>query len=143
MTPTDTVKTTLTEARKPFYVSLGVTDLAVAKAKELPAVTKTEVGKLSTQVKELPAQVKELPAQVKSLQGAVTAQVTTLSGKAKTFYADLAQRGEKVFAELRKQQPAASAVAAGKSAVQQARSATVRPKRAAKVDSPTVQSQVG
>lgn len=127
MTPTDTVKTTLTEARKPFYASLGVTELAVAKVKELPTVTKTEAGRLQAQVKALPE--------------TVATQVTTLSGKAKILYAGLAERGEKVFADLRKQQPAATAVAAGKSAVQQARSATVRPRRTAKPAAATSAAQ--
>lgn len=126
MATTDTVKTTLAEARKPLFASVGVTELAVSKARELPGATAAELARLQAQAKELQSQVRELPAQVKVLRGTVTAQTASLRVKARGLYDDLVGRGEKVLGTLRAQPAAKQAVRAGTTAVKQARSATSR-----------------
>lgn len=66
------------EAQKPVFAVVGAYDAAFEQARQIPAEVRTLI--------------EELPQQVKSLQD-----------QAVTLYGDLAQRGEKVYATLRRQ----------------------------------------
>ncbi len=89
-----------TEARKPFYASVGAVDLAVEKTRELPGTLLTE-----------------LPA-----------RTTELAGKAFALYADLVGRGEKLLGGIRRSPSPRNAVTKPKAATTgKAAKATAKP----------------
>ena len=98
---------TQAEATKPLYAYVGALDLAVERAKALPTTVPADFAKLQEQVKSLPGTLPaQVQAQVKALPTAVLtlpATVKTLQGKSIEFYGELATRGEKVVAAIRKQ----------------------------------------
>jgi hypothetical protein len=92
----------VTEAAKPLYAYVGVLDLALEQAKDVPA------------------QVRAIPAQVKGLRGDVAARVDEVTGKATEVYSQLTVRGERFVTALRRQPATQVAVAEGKEAVKKA-----------------------
>jgi hypothetical protein len=145
----------LDEAKKPLFAAVGVIDLTVEQAKEIPATVQTEAKKLQAkvtevvearraarteQVKALPAQLKALPskAQAKAteLRSEVEARVTKAQAEATARYTTLTARGEKLVAQLRKQETTSAALAEGKAAVKKATTTAKKaaPKPAAKVE---------
>jgi ElaB/YqjD/DUF883 family membrane-anchored ribosome-binding protein len=109
------------EARKPFFAYVGVADLAIEQAKELPNVVKT------------------LPSQVKELRDEVETRVAKAGEQANDFYAKLAVRGERLVTSIRRQPATQAAVAEGKEAVRKAEAAAVAAKKSAKAGEKAVE----
>ena len=102
------------QAKKPLFAYVGVADLALERAKEIPAEL-TELNKtVGTKVQAL---VAEVPAQAKALPVTVRTNVEKATEKATDLYAKLTVRGERLVTQIRRQ-PAteAAATAARKSA---------------------------
>ncbi len=79
----------LTEAQKPLFAVVGAYDAAFEQTRQIP-----------TQVRTL---IEVLPEQVKSLRGRVEGTATQLQDQAVTVYGELAQRGERIYAQIRRQ----------------------------------------
>ena len=78
-----------TEAQKPLFAVVGAYDVAFEQTRQIPA-----------QVRRV---LEELPEQVKSLRGRVEGTATQIQDQAVTVYGDLAERGERVYAQFRRQ----------------------------------------
>lgn len=90
----------LDDARKPAYAWVGIADLLIEQAKDVPADVKARSEKVQadakartkklqgqftvpSQVKDLPTQVKELPTTLKELPGKTVSTVKDLPAQAK------------------------------------------------------------
>jgi heparin binding hemagglutinin HbhA len=98
-----------TEAQKPLFAVVGAYDVAFEQARQIP-----------TQVRRA---VEELPEQVKSLRGRVEGTATQLQDQAVTVYGELAERGERVYAQLRRQPVVQQAVETAEKAADTAETA--------------------
>ena len=106
-----------TEAAKPLYAYVGVLDLALEQAKEVPA------------------QVRAIPAQVKGLRGDVETRVEQDTEKATEVYSQLTVRGERLVTAIRRQPATEVAVVEGKEAVKKAEQSATAARTAAKAGS--------
>jgi hypothetical protein len=126
--------TGLAEVRKPLLASVGVAELAVEKLREIPGYA-GEVKKITGLVNGIQTQVREFPTAARGTVRALPTQVqsglTELSEKAKVLYGDLADRGEKRVAVIRRSPATKEAVARTKTAVSQTRAARTSTRRAA------------
>jgi hypothetical protein len=127
-------------AKKPLFAYVGVADLAIERAKEVPAqltVATTEV------TKKAQALLAEVPAQVTSqLQGlpvTVRANVDKYTEKATEFYTKLTVRGERLVKALRRQPATEAAIAEGKEAVRKAEAAATAAKKSVKAGEKAVE----
>ena len=109
------------EATKPLFAAVGVADLWIEQAKEVPADVTARVNKVSARLSEVPAQVKALPNRVE--------QVTE---KATDLYTQLTVRGERLVKQIRRQPATEAAIAEGKEAVRKAEAAATAAKKSAK-----------
>jgi hypothetical protein len=121
----------LDEARKPLFAVVGVADLALAQAKEVPGLYAAEAKKVQARVADVPAQVKGIPAQAKTLRSEVETRVSTATGKAVSLYAELAVRGERLVTAIRRQPATEAAIAEGKEAVRRAEGAATAARKSA------------
>ena len=144
----------LDEAKKPLFAAVGVVDLAVekvvesvkaqaqAQAKDLPTEAKKLQATVTEKVEALRAaraeQLKDLPAQLKAVPAELTEKATALRGELETrvakaqtsatsYYGDLAARGEKLVAQVRKAEGPAA-----KTAVKPAAKKSTKPAAAKK-----------
>ena len=126
----------LKSARKPLFAAVGVADLAIEQAKEVPADVTAEAKKvqarLTTTGTTVPAVVKTLPSQVKGLRAEVEARVSKVTGQATDVYAKLAVRGERLVTQIRRQPATEAAVAEGKEAVRKAEAAATAARKSVK-----------
>ena len=113
------------DATKPLFAVVGVADLAIEQAKEVPADVTARVNKVQARLSEVPAQVQSLPAQVKTLSGDLTDKATGL-------YTQLTLRGERLVTQIRRQPATEAAIAEGKEAVRKAEAAAIAAKKSAK-----------
>jgi len=120
------------EVRKPFFAYVGVADLAIEQAKELPA-------ELTKATEKAQAVAKDLPTQVKEFRSEVEARVQKLTEQANEFYAGLAVRGERLVTQIRKQPSTEAAIAEGKEAVRKAEAAATAAKKSAKAGEKAVE----
>ncbi len=109
------------EATKPLFAVVGVADLAIEQAKDVPA------------------QVKTLPAQVKSLRDEVETRVEKATEKASDFYTSLTVRGERLVTQIRRQPSTEAAIAEGKQAVRKAEAAATAAKKSVKAGEQAVE----
>jgi len=109
------------EAAKPLYAYVGVLDLALEQAKDVPA-----------QVRTIPAQVRTIPASVKNLRGDVETRVEKVTERASDLYAQLTVRGERLVTQIRRQPATEAAVAEGKEAVRKAEASATAAKKSVK-----------
>lgn len=125
-----------TEAIKPVFAYVGVTDLAVEKvrvavadvSKRVAVVQKTDAKKIraaiEARVNELQGEALAYPAKVQSLvDGNVTA--------ATTAYSDLIKRGESLVGRIRRQQSTKATVKAADTTVAKAKTTVTQAKEAA------------
>jgi hypothetical protein len=133
----------LDEAKKPAFAAAGVFDLYVEQVKELPAqaaklqaelTAKLETARTerAAQLKAVPAQLKALPTDAKKLQADFAARVTKAQADATAYYTELAARGEKLVAQIRKQPTTKATIAEGKAAVKKAEASATAAKKATK-----------
>jgi predicted nucleic acid-binding Zn-ribbon protein len=115
----------VTEATKPLFAFVGVADLAIEQAKDVPADVTARVSKVQARLSEVPAQVKTLPTQVKTLSDDLTEKATDL-------YTQLTLRGERLVTQIRRQPATEAAIAEGKEAVRKAEAAAIAAKKSAK-----------
>jgi predicted nucleic acid-binding Zn-ribbon protein len=113
------------EATKPLFAFVGVADLAIEQAKDVPADVTARVSKVQARLSEVPAQVKTLPTQVKTLSDDLTEKATDL-------YTQLTLRGERLVTQIRRQPATEAAIAEGKEAVRKAEAAAIAAKKSAK-----------
>ena len=122
----------VSEATKPLFAVVGVADLAIEQAKDVPADVTARVNKVQARLSEVPAQVKTLPTQVKTLSDDFTEKATDL-------YAALTVRGERLVTQIRRQPATEAAIAEGKEAVRKAEAAAVAAKKSAKAGEKAVE----
>ena len=113
------------EATKPLFAVVGVADLAIEQAKDVPADVTARVSKVQESVKTL-------PTQVKNLRGEVETRVSTATEKASDLYTQLTIRGERLVTQIRRQPATEAAIAEGKEAVRKAEAAAVAARKSAK-----------
>jgi len=130
----------LDEAKKPALAAVGVVDFYLAQAKEIPAEAKKIQDKLqagfesartvrTAQLKTVPAQLKALPMQLKDFRTELEGRVVKAQSSATAYYGELAVRGEKLVAQVRRQPATESAIAEGKAAVKKAESVAASAKK--------------
>jgi hypothetical protein len=105
---------------KPLYAYVGVLDLALEQAKDVPA------------------QVRTIPAQVRGLRGDVAARVDEVTEKATDFYTQLTVRGERLVTAIRRQPATEAAVVEGKEAVKKAEASATAARKSAKAGTKAV-----
>lgn len=109
------------EAAKPLYAYVGVLDLALEQAKDVPA------------------QVRTIPAQVKTLRDDVETRVEKATEKATDFYTQLTVRGERLVTSIRRQPATEAAVAEGKEAVKKAEASATAARKSAQAGEKAVE----
>jgi len=142
-------------ATKPAYAVLGAGDLAVEQAKgqvkvlqeTLPTLPKKAQAKATEAQTKLTTYVASVPAQLGELKGKLTVAelktlVTGYADKATAVYGELAARGEKVVATVRKQPATQGAKAANKQAVRSAKGTATSTKKAVKATAEAVEAAV-
>jgi len=133
----------LDEAKKPAFAAAGVVDLYVEQVKDLPAQAKKVQADLTAKLeaarteraarlKAVPAQLKTLPADAKKLQAELTAKAAKAQADVTAYYTELAARGEKLVAQIRKQPTTTATIAEGKAAVKKAEASATAAKKATK-----------
>jgi hypothetical protein len=106
------------EAAKPLYAFVGVADLAIEQAKDVPA-------DLSARLADVPSLVKGLPTQVEN-------RVSTATDKAGDLYTQLTIRGRRLVTQIRRQPATQAAIAEGKEAVRKAEASATAARKSAK-----------
>ena len=116
-------------AKKPLFAYVGVADLAIERAKEIPA----ELTVATTNVtKKAQALLADVPAQVTALPVTVRSNVEKATEKATDLYAKLTVRGERLVTQIRRQPATEAAIAEGKEAVRKAEAASTAAKKSVK-----------
>ncbi len=124
------------QAKKPLFAYVGVADLAIERAKEIPAEL-TELNKtVGTKVQ---AFVLEVPAQAKALPVTVRTNVEKATEKATEVYTKLTVRGERLVKAIRRQPATEAAIAEGKEAVRKAEAAATAAKKSVKAGEKAVE----
>ena len=127
------------EATKPLFAVVGVADLAIEQAKEVPGLYAAEAKKVQARLETVPAAVKTLPTQVKSFRTDVETRVATATEKATDLYTQLTVRGERLVTQIRRQPATEAAIAEGKEAVRKAEAAATAAKKSAKAGEKAVE----
>jgi hypothetical protein len=123
-------------AKKPLFAYVGVADLAIERAKELPA----ELTVATTNVtKKAQALLAEVPAQVTALPVTVRSNVEKASELATDLYAKLTVRGERLVTQIRRQPATEAAIAEGKEAVKKAEAAATAARKSVKAGEKAVE----
>ncbi|MCU1589323.1 MAG: hypothetical protein JWP11_579 [Frankiales bacterium] len=124
------------QAKKPLFAYVGVADLAIERAKEIPA----ELTVATTNVtKKAQALLAEVPAQVTALPVTVRANVEKAGEKATDVYSKLTVRGERLVKAIRRQPATEAALAEGKEAVRKAEAAATAAKKSVKAGEKAVE----
>jgi hypothetical protein len=127
--PTFDADATKQAAKKPLLAYVGVADLAIERAKEIPAqltVATTDV------TKKAQALLAEVPGQFTALPVTVRTNVEKANKKATDVYAKLTVRGERLVKAIRRQPATEAAIAEGKEAVRKAEAAATAAKKSVK-----------
>lgn len=136
----------VSEASKPLFAVVGVADLALEQAKEVPseltAQVTTQVTKVSARLADVPAQVKTLPSQVKTLRSDVETRVEQANKRATDLYTQLTIRGERLVTQIRRQPATEAAIAEGKEAVRKAEASAIAAKKAVRAGEKAVEDAV-
>ena len=123
-------------AKKPLFAYVGVADLAIERAKEVPAqltVATTDV------TKKAQALLADVPAQVTALPVTVRTNVDKATEKATDVYAKLTIRGERLVTQIRRQPATEAAIAEGKEAVRKAEAAATAARKSVKAGEKAVE----
>ena len=123
-------------AKKPLFAYVGVADLALERAKEIPAEL-TELNKtVSTKVQ---AVIADVPAQVQALPVTVRTNVEKATETATDLYTKLTIRGQRLVTQIRRQPATEAAIAEGKEAVRKAEAAATAAKKSVKAGEKAVE----
>ncbi len=109
------------EAVKPLFAAVGVADLAIEQAKDVPA--------------DVTAAVKSLPTSIKT-------GVSNATEKAGDVYSALTIRGQRLVTQIRRQPATEAAIAEGKEAVRKAEAAATAARKSAKASEKAVEGAV-
>ncbi|MDX6197022.1 MAG: heparin binding hemagglutinin HbhA [Actinomycetota bacterium] len=123
-------------AKKPLFAYVGVADLAIERAKEIPAqltVATTDV------TKKAQALLADVPAQVTAFPVTVRTNVEKATEKAGDVYAKLTVRGERLVKAIRRQPATEAAIAEGKEAVRKAEAAATAARKSVKAGEKAVE----
>ena len=123
-------------AKKPLFAYVGAADLAIERAKELPAELSTATTAASRKAQAFLA---EVPAQVQALPETVRANVEKASEKASDLYAKLTIRGERLVNQIRRQPATEAAIAEGKEAVRKAEASATAARKSVKAGEKAVE----
>jgi hypothetical protein len=124
------------QAKKPLFAYVGVADLAIERAKEIPA----ELTVATTNVtKKAQALLADVPAQAKALPVTVRSNVETVTEKATDLYTKLTIRGERLVGQIRRQPATEAAIAEGKEAVKKAEAAATAARKSVKAGEKAVE----
>ena len=155
-----------TEARKPLYAGVGVTDLAVEIVRDL--VTETQTRLTSTNPKALREQavtvvgsrVDALAKGSKAYRAAVEAHVAELQSEARAYpgkvstlvddnvssaadaFADLVERGESLVGRIRRQQSTKATVTSAKTTVAKAKTTNTQARKTSSAATKTAKTAV-
>lgn len=127
------------EATKPLFAVVGVADLAIEQAKDVPSLYVAEVKKAQARLENVPTVVKTLPEQVKTLRADVETRVEKATEKASDLYTQLTVRGERLVTQIRRQPSTEAAIAEGKEAVRKAEAAATAAKKSVKAGEKAVE----
>ena len=116
-------------AKKPLFAYVGVADLAIERAKEIPAELTAFNTKVTSKVQAL---VADVPAQVQALPVTVRTSVEKATEQATDLYTKLTVRGERLVGQIRRQPATEAAIAEGKEAVRKAEAAATAAKKSFK-----------
>ena len=134
--PTFDAATAAAQAKKPLFAYVGVADLAIERAKEIPS----ELTVATTNVtKKAQALLADVPAQAKALPDTIRTNVETATEKATDVYAKLTVRGERLVKAIRRQPATEAAIAEGKEAVRKAEAAATAAKKSVKAGEKAVE----
>ena len=123
-------------AKKPLFAYVGVADLAIERAKEIPA----DLTVATTNVtKKAQALLAEVPAQMTALPVTVRSNVEKATEKATDLYTQLTIRGERLVTSIRRSPATEAAVAEGKEAVRKAEASATAAKKSVKAGEKAVQ----
>ena len=133
-----------TEATRPIYAYVGVTDLAVETVRD----SVSRVTDIDFEPKALRQQavtlvsnrVEALANQAQARRAAVEARVTELQNRAKGTYSDLVVRGETLVERIRKQESTQAAVRSGKTTTAKAKTVRTQATKAASTTAGTAKS---
>jgi hypothetical protein len=124
------------QAKKPLFAYVGVADLAIERAKEIPA----DLSVATTNVtKKAQALLADVPAQVTALPVTVRTNVEKATEKATETYTKLTVRGERLVKAIRRQPATEAAIAEGKAAVRKAEAAATAAKKSVKAGEQAVE----
>ncbi|QIK75261.1 hypothetical protein [Nocardioides piscis] len=125
-----------TEATKPLYAGVGVTDLAVERLRNLVTETQTLLVDVQKTVidpkarrKAIEARVAELQAEAKAYPAKVQTIVDDNVAQAADAYTDLIKRGESLVGRIRRQQSTQATKASAKTTVAKAKTTTTQAKK--------------
>ncbi len=124
------------QAKKPLFASVGVADLAIERAKEIPAELTDVTNKAA---KKAQALVSDVPAQVSALPVTVRTNVEKATERATDLYAKLTVRGERLVGQIRRQPATEAAIAEGKEAVKKAEAAAIAARKSVKAGEKAVE----
>ena len=134
--PTFDAAATREAAKKPLFAYVGVADLAIERAKEIPAELTVATNNVTKKAQALLADV---PTQVTALPVTVRTNVEKASEKATDLYAKLSIRGERLVSQIRRQPATEAAIAEGKEAVKKAEAAATAARKSAKAGEKAVE----
>jgi ferritin-like metal-binding protein YciE len=123
-------------AKKPLFAYVGVADLAIERAKEIPAELTVATTNVTKKAQSLLA---EVPSQVTGLPVTVRTNVEKATEKATDLYTKLTIRGERLVGQIRRQPATEAAIAEGKQAVKKAEAAATAAKKSAKAGEQAVE----
>ena len=124
------------QAKKPLFAYVGVADLAIERAKEIPAELTEVTNKAAKKAQSL---VAEVPAQVTGLPVAVRSNVEKATERATDLYTKLTFRGERLVGQIRRQPATEAAIAEGKEAVNKAEAAATAARKSVKAGEKAVE----
>lgn len=136
------------EATRPIYAYVGVTDLAVEAVRESVSDVQKRVVDIDFKPAALRQQavtlvnnrVEALADQAQARRAAIEARVTELQNRAKGTYTQLVERGETLVERIRKQESTQAAVKSGKTTSAKAKTTKTQASKGANATASTAKS---
>jgi Mg-chelatase subunit ChlI len=136
------------EATRPIYAYVGVTDLAVEAVRGRFNEVQTRVSDIDFEPKALRqqavtlvnARVEAIANQAQARRAAIEARVAELQDRAKGTYTDLVERGETLVERIRKQESTQAAVKSGKTTSAKAKTTKTQASKGAGTTAKTAKS---
>lgn len=137
-----------TEATRPIYAYVGVTDLAVEAVRESVTDVQKRLTAIDFEPKSLRdqavtlvnARVEALANTAQARRAAIEARVAELQNRAKGTYTDLVVRGETLVERIRKQESTQAAVKSGKTTSSKAKTTKTQASKGASTTAKTAKS---